>query len=52
MTQADLMPEAVPALATNAPLCGDKAIRCRDELVCCFFRFYRSNESRSGEFCR
>ena len=50
MTQADLMREAVPVLAANTALCGDRVIRYRGELVCDFFPFYLSNESHANAY--
>ena len=44
------MREAVPPLAANAALCGDKVIRHRGELVCDFFPFYLSNESHPNAY--
>lgn len=50
MTQADLMREAVPVLAANTALCGDRVIRYLGELVCDFFPFYLSNESHANAY--
>ena len=50
MTQADLMQHALPVLAANADMCGDKVIRYRGEMVCDFFPFYLSNESHPNAY--
>lgn len=50
MTQADLMQHALPVLAANADMCGDKVIRYRGERVCDFFPFYLSNESHPNAY--
>lgn len=50
MTQADLMQHALPVLAANADMCGEKVIRYRGEKVCDFFPFYLSNESHPNAY--
>jgi len=50
MTQADLMQHALPVLAANVDMCGEKVIRYRGEKVCDFFPFYLSNESHPNAY--